>query len=178
MNNHKRLGVVLLCTLGLTVLFVGIAVAATRINCDGGLCNGTNGDNLITGSSRVDYIHARGGADGVNALKGSDRVFGGRGDDDPGGSPNGHNPAYRLEGGPGRDVVRGGPGEDSVTDLYGPANGHHSDTDHLFGGAGNDYLSAQDGDGLDHLDCGTGRRNLYSIDQGDTVEPNCQKNVG
>jgi hypothetical protein len=165
--------------MGLIVLCAGIAIAqTTRITCDGGPCFGTNGDDLIQGSAMGDFIHARGGTDGVNAARGGDFVFGGRGSDSPGGSPNGHNPAYHLEGGPGRDVVRGGAGEDSVTDVYGPINGHHSDTDRLFGGARNDYLNAQDGDGLDRLDCGAGSRNLYSADPGDTVLPNCQKNVG
>jgi Ca2+-binding RTX toxin-like protein len=130
------------------------------------------------GSSGEDDIYAKGGTDGVNAAKGRDRVFGGRSNDDPGGSPNGHDPSYHLEGGPGRDVVRGGLGQDSVTDVFGPLNGQHADTDRLFGGAGNDYLDAEDGDGHDHLNCGIGRRNAYSADPGDIVLSNCQKNVG
>ena len=182
MKSRRRLRVGLLCMMGLMVLrCAGMAMAqTTRITCerDGGPCYGTNGDDLIQGSAMSDFIHARGGTDGVNAARGSDFVFGGRGNDDPGGSPNGHNPAYHLEGGPGRDVVRGGAGEDSVTDEFGPLNGHHSDTDRLFGGARNDFLDAQDGDGLDRLDCGTGGRNLYSVDPGDEVLPNCQRNVG
>jgi Ca2+-binding RTX toxin-like protein len=178
MKGRRRLGVGLLCTMGLMVMCTGIAIAADRITCDGGPCYGTGGDDLIVGSANRDSIHARGGTDGVNAARGSDFVSGGRGNDNPGSSPNGHNPAYHLEGGPGRDVVRGGLGEDAVTDLYGPLNGHHSDTDRLFGGSRNDCLNTQDGDGLDRLDCGTGRRNLYSADRGDTVLSNCQKNVG
>jgi hypothetical protein len=178
MKSRRKLGVGLLCTMGLMVMCTGIAIAANRITCDGGPCDGTNGDDLIQGSAKRDFIHAKRGTDGVNAARGSDYVFGGRGNDDPGSSPNGHNPAYHLEGGPGRDVVEGGFGEDSVTDEFGPINGHHADTDHLFGGPRNDFLNAQDGDGLDRLDCGAGRRNAYSIDRGDTVLSNCQRNVG
>ena len=180
MKSRRRLGVGLLCVMGLMVLCTGIAIAATKITCDrdGGPCFGTRGDDLIQGSAMRDFIRARGGTDGVDAARGSDFVYGGRGSDSPGSSPNGHNPAYHLEGGPGRDVVRGGAGGDSVTDVYGPINGHHADTDRLFGGPRNDFLDAQDGDGLDRLDCGKGRRNLYSMDPGDTVLPNCQKNVG
>jgi hypothetical protein len=177
-NNQRRLGVVFLCMLGLMLLFAGIAIAATKITCHGGPCYGTNGDNLIQGSAVRDTIRAKGGTDGLNGGRGSDFVFGGRGNDSPGSSPNGHNPAYHVEGGPGRDVVAGGYGADSVTDEYGPFNGQHADTDSLFGGPGNDFLNAQDGDGLDRLDCGEGSRNLYAADPGDTVLPNCQKNVG
>ena len=178
MKSRRRLGVGILCMMGLMVLCAGVALAQTKITCDGGSCFGTSGDDLILGSASTDFIHARGGTDGVNAARGSDFVFGGQGNDDPGSSPNGHNPTYHLEGGPGRDVVRGGPGEDSVTDVFGPLNGHHSDTDRLFGGPRNDFLDAQDGDELDRLDCGTGRHNAYSADPGDTVLPNCQRNVG
>ena len=178
MKSRRRLGIGLFCMMGLMVMCTGIAIAATKITCDGGPCYGTNGDDLIQGSAKGDSIHAKGGTDSVNAARGSDFVFGGRGNDSPGSSPNGHNPAYHLEGGPGRDVVEGGAGVDSVTDVYGPINGHHSDTDHLYGGPRNDFLNAQDGDGLDRLGCGKGSRNLYSADPGDEVLPNCQKNVG
>ena len=66
-----------------------------------------------------------------------------------------------------------------MTDEFGPLDRHrYPDTDRLFGGARNNFLDAQDGDGLDRLDCGTGGRNLYSVDPGDTVLPNCQRNVG
>ena len=178
MKSRRRLGLGLLCMMGLMVLCAGIAIAATKITCHGGPCNGTNGDDLLQGSAKRDTIRAKGGTDGVYAFKGSDFVFGGRGSDSPGSSPNGHNPAYHLEGGPGRDVVAGGPGQDSVTDRSGPATGNHADTDQLFGGPGNDYLDAEDGDSLDRLDCGGGNRNLFSADRGDKVLPNCQKNVG
>src|SRR5918998_5532384 len=104
MKSRRRLGVGLLCTMGLMVLCAGIAIAATKITCHGGPCDGTNGDDLIQGSAKRDTIRAKGGTDGVYAFKGSDFVFGGRGSDSPGSSPNGHNPAYHLEGGPGRDV--------------------------------------------------------------------------
>jgi len=93
--------------MGLMVLCAGIAIAQAKIHCHGGVCDGTNGDDLMLGSPGADYIYAKGGTDGVNAAKGPDRVFGGRGDDDPGGSPSGHDPSYHLEGGPSRDVVEG-----------------------------------------------------------------------
>jgi hypothetical protein len=123
MKSRRRLGVGLLCMMGLMVLCAGIAIAATKITCDGGACFGTNGDDLIQGSAMGDFIHARGGTDGVNAARGSDFVFGGRGNDSPGSSPNGHNPAYHLEGGPGLDVIRGAPARTRLRTCTAPSTG-------------------------------------------------------
>jgi len=123
MKSGRRLGVGLLCMMGLIVLCAGIAIAATKITCDGGPCYGTNGDDLIQGSAMSDSIHARGGTDGVNAARGSDFVFGGRDNDSPGSSPNGHNPAYHLEGGPGRDVVRGTSARTRLRTCTAPSTG-------------------------------------------------------
>jgi RTX calcium-binding nonapeptide repeat (4 copies) len=178
MMGRRRLIVGLLATIGLmVVLTAGVAIAQTQINCRGGVCEGTQADNLMRGTQGADLIMAKGGTDGVNGRGGSDLVRGGPGSDDPGSSPSGHNPSYHLEGGPGHDHVHGGAGEDSVTDEYGPANGYPSDTDVLFGGLANDFLNGLDGDNHDYLDCGPGH-NVYSADPGDTVRANCQKNIG
>ena len=67
MRSRRRLGFGLLCMMGLMVLCAGIAMAATKITCDGGPCYGTNGDDLIQGSAMSDFIHARGATDGVNS---------------------------------------------------------------------------------------------------------------
>jgi Ca2+-binding RTX toxin-like protein len=173
-----KLIVGLLSTMGLMVLAtMSVAIAQAQIICTGGMCEGTQGDDLIRGTRDADMIIAKGGTDGVDGRGGSDSVLGGPGNDDPGSSPSGHNPSYHLEGGVGHDHVHGGAGEDSVTDEYGPANGYRSDTDVLFGGRADDFLNGQDGDNRDYLDCGPGH-NLYSADPGDTVRANCQKNIG
>jgi Ca2+-binding RTX toxin-like protein len=178
MKEQTRLIVRLLATMGLMVLMTAaVAIAQAKINCTGGVCEGTQADNLMRGTRGADMIIAKGGTDGVNGRGGSDSVLGGPGSDDPGSSPSGHNPSYHLEGGPGHDHVHGGAGEDSVTDEYGPANGYPSDTDVLFGGRADDFLNGLDGDNRDYLDCGPGH-NVYSADPGDTVRANCQKNVG
>lgn len=178
MKGRTKLLVTLLATMGLTVvLTAGVAIAQAQITCTGGVCEGTQGDNLIRGTRSADLIIAKGGTDGVNGRGGSDSVLGGPGSDDPGSSPSGHNPSYHLEGGPGHDHVHGGAGDDSVTDEYGPANGYPSDRDVLFGGRADDFLNGLDGDNRDYLDCGPGH-NLYMADPGDTVRANCQKNVG
>jgi Ca2+-binding RTX toxin-like protein len=152
----------------MAMLTAGVALAQAQIICTGGVCEGTQGDDLIRGTRGADMIIAKGG---------TDSVLGGHGSDYPGSSPSGHNPSYHLEGGPGHDHVHGGAGDDSVTDEYGPANGHPSDSDVLFGGRADDFLNGLDGDNRDYLDCGPGH-NLYSADLGDTVRANCQKNFG
>jgi RTX calcium-binding nonapeptide repeat (4 copies) len=178
MKEQTRPIVRLLATMGLMILMTAaVAIAQTKINCTGGVCEGTQADNLMRGTRGADMIIAKGGTDGVNGRGGSDSVLGGPGSDDPGSSPSGHNPSYHLEGGPGHDHVHGGAGEDSVTDEYGPANGYPSDSDVLFGGLANDFLNGLDGDNRDYLDCGPGH-NVYSADPGDTVRANCQKNIG
>ena len=150
MKEQTRLIVRLLATMGLMVLMTAaVAIAQAKINCTGGVCEGTQADNLMRGTQGADMIIAKGGTDGVNGRGGSDSVLGGPGSDDPGSSPSGHNPSYHLEGGPGHDHVHGGAGEDSVTDEYGPANGYPSDTDVLFGGRADDFLNGLDGDNRD-----------------------------
>jgi hypothetical protein len=178
MMGRRRLIVGLLATMGLmVVLMAGVAIAKEQINCRGGVCEGTQGDDLMRGTRGADMIVAKGGTDGVNGRGGSDLVRGGHGSDDPGSSPSGHDPSYHLEGGPGHDHVHGGLEDDSVTDEYGPANGYPSDTDVLFGGRGDDFLNGLDGDNRDYLNCRAGH-NVYMADPGDTVLANCQKNIG
>ncbi len=46
-------------------------------------CDGTLGNDDISGSSRADDIYARGGADLVRGTGGADLVLGGEGDDSP-----------------------------------------------------------------------------------------------
>ncbi len=76
----------LLATMALA-LFVASGVAlAIAINCNGGLCFGTNNPDSIYGTNKHDAIFAkkggdfvsgRGRADNLNGESGNDRVFGG-----------------------------------------------------------------------------------------------------
>jgi Ca2+-binding RTX toxin-like protein len=72
------------------VLAGGVALAANVIACPGGLCEGTTGDDEMTGTSNTDYIYAREGNDTLRGL--------GKFDD--------------LRGGPGNDTLDGGGGND------------------------------------------------------------------
>jgi Ca2+-binding RTX toxin-like protein len=175
----KLFGLLTAMGLLLLVLAAGVALAQPEpppITCTGGVCQGTQGPDLIFGTNDDDLIVAKGGTDGANGQGGNDHVLGGPGNDSPGSSPSGHDPRYHLEGGAGDDTVSGGPGIDSVMDRFGPLLGFPADTDRLFGGPDNDFLNGLDRDGLDHLDCGPGE-DEYAADPGDTVRDNCETNV-
>ncbi len=64
------------------VLAASAAVAQPEpptITCTGGVCLGTQGDDLILGTNDGELINAKGGTDGVNGLGGNDHVLGGPG---------------------------------------------------------------------------------------------------
>jgi Ca2+-binding RTX toxin-like protein len=61
-------------------LAAGVALAAD-ITCTGGPCNGTNGDDMITGSEFDDQIFGKNGNDVMWGMQGSDRLNGAKGND-------------------------------------------------------------------------------------------------
>jgi Ca2+-binding RTX toxin-like protein len=75
--------VILLTTVvcGLTVSG-GMALAANVISCSGGLCEGTTGNDKMTGTDRTDYIYAKEGNDTLRGLESFDDLRGGPGNDD------------------------------------------------------------------------------------------------
>ena len=98
-----------------TLLLAGGVALAANIQCQGGLCVGTQQNDRITGSQEIDVIQALGGRDDVTARGGDDFVDGSRGRDDISGGVGGDG----LEGGGGPDDIDGGPG---TTDASEPPN--------------------------------------------------------
>ena len=103
---------------------------------------GTNGSEVINGTSGNDLIFALGGSDKVDGKGGNDCIVGGNGSD-------------KLIGGTGADVILGGNGSDSLEGndgadvLYGE-NGSDSlkggnGADKLYGGADSDSLKGEAG---------------------------------
>jgi Ca2+-binding RTX toxin-like protein len=73
---------VLLSMVGLLVAFVTGVALAKAVTCTGGLCEGTNQEDTITGSPNNDTIIAKKGNDTVTSNQGGqDTVKGGRGND-------------------------------------------------------------------------------------------------
>jgi len=107
---------------------------------------GTNGSNVINGTSGNDLIFALGGSDVVNGKAGDDCIVAGNGSD-------------VVIGGAGHDVILGGDGSDSISGdqgndkIYGAGGSDDLnggvDNDQIWGGAGSDSLKG--GAGTDTL---------------------------
>lgn len=118
-------------------LFVSLALPASVLAAT---INGTNGNNVLVGTS---------GADSINGLGGNDLVLGARGDD-------------TIRGGPGNDALSGGQGADSLdgedgTDVLVGGLG----ADLLDGGSGNDYIFAAGDATSDTISCGLGEDSVW-----------------
>lgn len=106
----------------LTIVSVGVSTrpaGAAEIAVEDCDIIGTEGDDVLRGTSDGDVICGLGGDDTLFGAGGRDRLIGGDGDD-------------YLVGGPGPDVLRGGAGNDSLAGGAG--------RDVLWGGPGNDLL--------------------------------------
>jgi hypothetical protein len=130
---------------------------------------GTEGDDVMSGSTEDDKLCPLGGADEVLAQEGNDIVLGGPGID-------------RLEGDPGNDELRGDEDADTVlggTGLDQIFGGKADDVlkgeqgdDTIMGGNGNDYLKGGRGD--DTLRGGAGLDICFG-DLGKDTFQNCEK---
>src|SRR5215204_261274 len=102
----------------------GVALAATAIDCAvvGNPCNGTKGDDQITGTTDADTISARGGNDQISALDANDTLRGQGG-------------TYTINGQLGNDILSGG-----------------LDNDTMDGGDGNDRYKFSDNFGPDRIE--------------------------
>jgi VCBS repeat-containing protein len=126
--------------------------------------SGTNKDNILTGTDRLDIIFGRKGDDVLDGRGGKDFLFGGKGGDTLfGGDGNDF-----LFGGKGKDLLDGGDGNDFL--FGGKGN------DRLFGGNGNDFLFG--GKGNDFLDGGAGSDRIVADKGNDTVNFTLSENSG
>ena len=119
--------VVLVLSLSLAALVVGPA-GATEPTCFGRTATpghlGTEGRDVIEGTSGPDVIIALGARDEIYGRGGGDRICGGDGNDE-------------IRGNQGRDRVDGGRGDDSL-------RGHEGD-DRVFGRGGHDGMQGNNG---------------------------------
>jgi len=140
---------------------------------EGGLLSGTDGRDYLGGKHGDDEIHGLGDKDYLLGGMGSDVIYGGPGNDAwlYGARGNGgRSLAPQMYGGPkkfGRwhDLIvtwpqmYGGPGEDVI-----------------YGGDGNDFMSADEDKQRDKLYCGEGR-DYYLADKNDYVDSSCEKKL-
>ena len=125
------------------VIDLGTGVRFTTADAGGGSfrlaglihVDGTDGDNVLTGTAAPQTIHGLGGQDTITGGTGASDLYGDGGND-------------TLIGGVGRDHLFGGDGNDTIT-------GHNGDT--VDAGSGNDTIHAErgvtvaGGDGIDRL---------------------------
>jgi Ca2+-binding RTX toxin-like protein len=112
---------------------------------------------VLSGGPGDDVLNGGPFRDALSGNDGDDQLFGGRGSD-------------KLQVGPGRDLALGGKGGDDIENIS-DVGGIAEDLlpDRIFGGAGNDSISASQELGGDHVDCGAGARDDVFIDVGDLV---------
>ncbi len=162
---------------GLAAASAALAFAGGDINCHGGTCEGTNGNDVFFGSNQPERILAKGGLDfvfsaarGDDTIKfgpgadcgaggeGKDRMFGGGGDD-RGVAKCG--PDDGMFGDEGADLIDGGKGADAMDGEEGK--------DELLGGPGDDFIDAGGG-GSDTVDCGPGNDTVIANKGADTAK--------
>ena len=173
-----RRTIVLLATMALTLLVAsGVALAVTKV--------GTDGPDILRGTSKADNLLGRGGNDQIFGEGGHDNLLGGPGKDFMGTGNE------RLAGGGDTNLV-GGPGNDAVVGGFGADNvvGNEGN-DFLIGGPGlhpreapNDKLLGRDGNDVfdvlnrpaakDVVVCGRGFDRVFA-DRKDVIAPGCEK---
>jgi hypothetical protein len=151
-------------------LVASILLASTAV-ADGLLVNGTDGDDVLTGTAAAESFYGRAG---------NDTLSGGGGDDE-------------FDGGPGADSFSGNEGSDAVSysgaapvtvtidgvandGAVGEADNVGLDIEDVFGGAGNDRLTGSPaantldgGNGDDRLDGGNGTDFLFGGEGDDVI---------
>lgn len=118
---------------------------------------GTNGNDLLRGTSAAEFIFGLAGNDAIQAAGGDDIVFGG----------------------PGSDAIFGGSGDDTIIGGADEPDGHPDGNDLLSGGSGNDQLIDEAGNnqfsagsGDDFVRSRNGKRDFVSCGGGfDRVVP-------
>lgn len=133
------------------LLSAGLALAAD-VPCAGGYCEGTTGDDAMTGSASEDEMYGIGGNDTMYGKEGADSMWG-----------DWHQVIEPGE--PGEDTMYGGAGPDRLQGDERP--------DMLNGGRGNDRIEAQDGQ-RDTVNCGRGAEDVAFFDRGIDEVRNCE----
>jgi Ca2+-binding RTX toxin-like protein len=141
--------VLLLTAIGaVLVVASGVALAATFVDCSGGECLGTEGEDWMTGTDGYDLMYGLGGDDNMSGHFGNDDMYGGEGADFLLGDEDYDFGPDRL----GNDTLYGGPGDDDLRGAFGD--------DTIYGGEGDDFIFAYDRIAVwpwrDVVDCGPG----------------------
>ena len=175
-KNGRRLVTGGLAAGALALAATGLAVASD--------IDGTRGNDTLRGTARADRIEGRAGNDIIKGLGGDDTLLGGPGNDImQGGGDLGEDLMFggvgrdQAYGGKGRDGMYGGPGSDTFVGGPGRDTGDVRGHDHVFLGAGRDYMTLLHDDGVSaFIDCGPGRDLITYLVSRDTRDHlvNCE----
>jgi Ca2+-binding RTX toxin-like protein len=147
-----RRAILSLTTMGAAILLAGGLALAADVSCSGEYCEGTTGNDTMTGSASEDQMYGIGGNDTMYGKDGADSMWG-----------DWHQVIDPGE--PGNDTMYGGNGPDR---LQGDER-----TDTLNGGRGNDRIEAKDGE-RDIINCGRGMEDVAFFDRGIDSVSNCE----
>ena len=171
----------LLAIMGLALVVVAGVALADTVDCfPGRACVGTDGPDLLDGTSSDDDMDARQGNDVMYGHENFDFMSGDSydardtstdGNDRMGG---GQNPDYMVGYG-GNDRLFGRSGNDYI---YAEESSENEGEDVVEGNEGNDRILARDGV-KDTIRCGTGRYDTVFFDEGiDIVASSCERKKG
>ena len=145
-------------------VFLPAYVEAAIIDCYGtGVCNGTDGDDVITGTGGKNQIYAKPGSDTVMANDESDELYLGAAYDTGGGGNGGDYIFGHENGNFGPDELDGQAWGDW---LYDQTNSGYLEVDEACGGYGDDHIYLNDGDIDDDYNLGDGQDSAV-YDQGE-----------
>lgn len=158
----RRVSVLFSATVLMLLLGSGLVLADVFTGTDGpDSYKGPVDDDSISGLGGDDFllgdptIYGSGGDDFIAGGDGNDRAYGNSGDDHVTGGPGNDD----ISGSLGADLIDGGDGDDNVSE--GPP--FDTDTDILFGGAGDDLLDAYNTPPvMDVVNCGPGNDLVYT----------------
>lgn len=118
--------------------------------------SGASGSDSLIGGDGDDTLYGQGGNDTLNGGAGKDALYGADGHD-------------VLTGGPGPDTLDGGKGDDRLTGDAAGAKPRGAAVNRYKGGPGNDRILARNGK-RETIDCGTGTRDVATVDRVDKVK--------
>ena len=176
----RRLGFSVVAVVAVLVTVAGVALA-DNVDCfPNRACIGTNGPDLLDGTSSYDDMDARQSNDVMYGHERYDFMAG----DSYGARDTSTDGNDRLGGGQSGDELFGYGGNDKLLGrsggdyIYAEESSENEGEDVVQGNEGNDWILARDGV-KDTIGCGTGRYDAVYFDEGiDTVSSSCERKRG
>ena len=177
----RRLSI-LLAVMGMALVAIAGVALADTVDCfSGRACIGTNGPDILDGTSSYDEMDARQGNDVMYGHERYDVMWGD--------SREAHDTSTdgndRVGGGQNYDEIYGYGGDDKLLGrsggdfIFAEESSENEGEDVVKGNEGNDWILARDG-AKDTIGCGTGKHDTVFFDGSgiDTVSDSCERRRG